>query len=57
MTTATKEETTSKALGPKEKDNPRKPSPLRSIIAGSIGGAVEISLLYPAEFAKVRKLA
>lgn len=32
-----------------------KPSPLRSIIAGSIGGAVEIAILYPAEFLKTSK--
>ena len=31
-----------------------KPSPLRSVIAGSTAGAVEIALLYPAEFAKTR---
>lgn len=29
-------------------------SPLRSIIAGSTAGAVEIAILYPAEFAKTR---
>ena len=33
---------------------PTKPSPFRSIIAGSVGGAVEIALLYPAEFLKTR---
>lgn len=33
---------------------PVKPSPFRSIIAGSVGGAVEIALLYPAEFLKTR---
>ncbi|KAF2862133.1 mitochondrial carrier [Piedraia hortae CBS 480.64] len=31
-----------------------KPSPLRSIIAGSTAGAVEIAITYPAEFAKTR---
>ncbi|CAF9930741.1 MAG: hypothetical protein GOMPHAMPRED_005721 [Gomphillus americanus] len=31
-----------------------KPSPLRSILAGSIAGAVEIAITYPAEFAKTR---
>ncbi|KAK3055887.1 hypothetical protein LTR09_003121 [Extremus antarcticus] len=31
-----------------------KPSPIRSIIAGSTAGAVEIAILYPAEFAKTR---
>lgn len=32
----------------------RKPSPLRSTIAGSTAGAVEIAITYPAEFAKTR---
>lgn len=32
----------------------QKPSPLRSIIAGSTAGAVEIAITYPAEFAKTR---
>ncbi|KAK3115584.1 hypothetical protein LTR53_004890 [Teratosphaeriaceae sp. CCFEE 6253] len=31
-----------------------RPSPLRSIIAGSTAGAVEIAITYPAEFAKTR---
>ncbi|EMD00018.1 hypothetical protein BAUCODRAFT_145342 [Baudoinia panamericana UAMH 10762] len=31
-----------------------KPSPVRSVIAGSIAGAVEIAITYPAEFAKTR---
>ncbi|KAF7504631.1 hypothetical protein GJ744_002058 [Endocarpon pusillum] len=31
-----------------------KPSALRSIIAGSTAGAVEIAITYPAEFAKTR---
>ncbi|TKA24209.1 hypothetical protein B0A50_05973 [Salinomyces thailandicus] len=31
-----------------------KPSPLRSVLAGSLAGAVEISLLYPADFLKTR---
>jgi len=31
-----------------------KPSPFRSIIAGSTAGAVEIAITYPAEFAKTR---
>ena len=31
-----------------------KPNPLRSIIAGSSAGAVEIAITYPAEFAKTR---
>ena len=37
-----------------DKDSVRKPSPLRSIIAGSTAGAVEIAITYPAEFAKTR---
>ncbi|KAI9040511.1 putative mitochondrial tricarboxylate transporter (Ctp) [Aspergillus affinis] len=37
-----------------EKDQNRKPSALRSIIAGSSAGAVEIAITYPAEFAKTR---
>ncbi|KAI4168032.1 MAG: hypothetical protein LQ343_006739 [Gyalolechia ehrenbergii] len=35
-------------------DNRDKPSALRSIIAGSTAGAVEIAITYPAEFAKTR---
>ncbi|KAF6241119.1 hypothetical protein HO173_000913 [Letharia columbiana] len=35
-------------------DNKAKPSALRSIIAGSTAGAVEIAITYPAEFAKTR---
>lgn len=35
-------------------DNKSKPSALRSIIAGSTAGAVEIAITYPAEFAKTR---
>jgi solute carrier family 25 citrate transporter 1 len=31
-----------------------KPSPVRSILAGSTAGAVEIAITYPAEFAKTR---
>ncbi|MCJ1432606.1 hypothetical protein MMC27_001963 [Xylographa pallens] len=41
--------TTSQVSGKKEK-----PSALRSIIAGSTAGAVEIAITYPAEFAKTR---
>ncbi|KAK2757860.1 hypothetical protein FQN54_004266 [Arachnomyces sp. PD_36] len=37
-----------------EKDQRPKPSSLRSIIAGSSAGAVEIAITYPAEFAKTR---
>ncbi|KAG9528960.1 hypothetical protein KCU79_g23183, partial [Aureobasidium melanogenum] len=40
------------AAAPAEKKN--KPSALRSIIAGSSAGAVEIAITYPAEFAKTR---
>ncbi|OQE72679.1 hypothetical protein PENNAL_c0093G09795 [Penicillium nalgiovense] len=36
------------------KDQKSKPSALRSIIAGSSAGAVEIAITYPAEFAKTR---
>ncbi|KAJ5573068.1 hypothetical protein N7450_010052 [Penicillium hetheringtonii] len=36
------------------KDQKAKPSALRSIIAGSSAGAVEIAITYPAEFAKTR---
>ena len=39
---------------PREKQKLDKPSPLRSIIAGSTAGAVEIAITYPAEFAKTR---
>ncbi|KAL4783968.1 mitochondrial carrier domain-containing protein [Aspergillus varians] len=35
-------------------DQRRKPSSLRSILAGSTAGAIEISITYPAEFAKTR---
>ncbi|KAL4805246.1 mitochondrial carrier domain-containing protein [Aspergillus unguis] len=35
-------------------DQPRKPSSLRSILAGSTAGAIEIAITYPAEFAKTR---
>ncbi|KAF2144638.1 uncharacterized protein K452DRAFT_325157 [Aplosporella prunicola CBS 121167] len=37
-----------------EEQKKAKPSPLRSIIAGSTAGAVEIAITYPAEFAKTR---
>ncbi|KAJ5819673.1 hypothetical protein N7474_005264 [Penicillium riverlandense] len=36
------------------KDQKSKPSSLRSILAGSTAGAVEIAITYPAEFAKTR---
>ncbi|CAL5866625.1 uncharacterized protein PFLUO_LOCUS834 [Penicillium psychrofluorescens] len=36
------------------KDQKSKPSSLRSILAGSSAGAVEIAITYPAEFAKTR---
>ncbi|KAJ0417220.1 mitochondrial carrier domain-containing protein [Aspergillus carlsbadensis] len=35
-------------------DQKRKPSSLRSILAGSTAGAIEIAITYPAEFAKTR---
>ncbi|KKA25741.1 hypothetical protein T310_0219 [Rasamsonia emersonii CBS 393.64] len=41
-------------MAPTEQDQRRKPSSLRSIIAGSTAGAVEIAITYPAEFAKTR---
>ncbi|KAL1995375.1 hypothetical protein VTN49DRAFT_1562 [Thermomyces lanuginosus] len=37
-----------------ERDQRPKPSALRSIIAGSTAGAVEVAITYPAEFAKTR---
>ncbi|KAL2003573.1 hypothetical protein VTN02DRAFT_3239 [Thermoascus thermophilus] len=37
-----------------EKDQRPKPSSIRSIIAGSTAGAIEIAITYPAEFAKTR---
>ncbi|QVM06480.1 hypothetical protein D8B26_001188 [Coccidioides posadasii str. Silveira] len=37
-----------------DREQKPKPSSLRSIIAGSTAGAVEISITYPAEFAKTR---
>ncbi|RMJ25565.1 Tricarboxylate transport protein [Aspergillus sp. HF37] len=37
-----------------DKDQRPKPSSLRSILAGSSAGAVEIAITYPAEFAKTR---
>ncbi|PLB39392.1 putative mitochondrial tricarboxylate transporter (Ctp) [Aspergillus candidus] len=37
-----------------EKNQTQKPSSLRSILAGSSAGAVEIAITYPAEFAKTR---
>ncbi|CAB10116.1 Citrate transporter [Schizosaccharomyces pombe] len=39
------------------KTNPKssnKPGPVKSIIAGGVAGAIEISITYPAEFAKTR---
>ncbi|CEJ82998.1 Putative Tricarboxylate transporter [[Torrubiella] hemipterigena] len=38
----------------KESSDKKGPSPLRSIIAGSTAGAIEIAITYPAEFAKTR---
>ncbi|EGX89970.1 mitochondrial tricarboxylate transporter (Ctp), putative [Cordyceps militaris CM01] len=43
----------SQAQGASSSDK-QKPSPLRSIIAGSTAGAIEIAITYPAEFAKTR---
>ncbi|KKZ64811.1 hypothetical protein EMCG_09300 [[Emmonsia] crescens] len=42
------------AMATSDSDQRAKPSSLRSIIAGSTAGAVEISITYPAEFAKTR---
>lgn len=50
-TTATKPSTTATS---ENKQTTNKPSPLRSILAGSTAGAVEIAITYPAEFAKTR---
>ncbi|ORY67098.1 putative tricarboxylate transporter mitochondrial carrier protein [Pseudomassariella vexata] len=33
---------------------PKKPSAMRSVLAGALAGALEISITYPAEFAKTR---
>lgn len=49
--------TTVPNIGAQTKATPtsrKKASPLRSIIAGSTAGAVEIAITYPAEFAKTR---
>nr|OQO31951.1 hypothetical protein B0A51_00292 [Rachicladosporium sp. CCFEE 5018] len=43
--------TTHQSQSPKKKE---KPSPLRSVLAGSSAGAVEVAITYPAEFAKTR---
>lgn len=40
--------------GAPAKKKSEKPSPLRSILAGSAAGAVEIAITYPADFAKTR---
>lgn len=42
------------AATPAPEQKKQKPSALRSIIAGSTAGAVEIAITYPAEFAKTR---
>ncbi|KAK6196712.1 laccase, multicopper oxidase, benzenediol:oxygen oxidorectuctase [Pestalotiopsis sp. IQ-011] len=41
-------------LAQQDSSLPKKPSTARSIIAGALAGAVEISITYPAEFAKTR---
>jgi len=46
--------TTVPNIGATTKKKQEKASPLRSIIAGSSAGAVEIAITYPAEFAKTR---
>ncbi len=53
MTTTAPPRMASATSTAQEKQN-NKPSPLRSIIAGSTAGAVEIAITYPAEFAKTR---
>ncbi|KAK8070268.1 hypothetical protein PG994_006884 [Apiospora phragmitis] len=42
------------AAQPDAATKPKKPSAQRSILAGALAGAVEISITYPAEFAKTR---
>ncbi|KAK7991302.1 hypothetical protein PG988_000096 [Apiospora saccharicola] len=42
------------AAQPGAASKPKKPSAQRSILAGALAGAVEISITYPAEFAKTR---
>jgi len=42
------------SAAPVDSNKKKKPSALRSIIAGSTAGAVEIAITYPAEFAKTR---
>ncbi|KAK6821821.1 hypothetical protein PG995_008530 [Apiospora arundinis] len=42
------------AAQPDVASKPKKPSAARSILAGALAGAVEISITYPAEFAKTR---
>ncbi|KID82605.1 Mitochondrial substrate/solute carrier [Metarhizium guizhouense ARSEF 977] len=39
---------------PANPDKKKSPSALRSILAGSTAGAIEIAITYPAEFAKTR---
>lgn len=41
-------------LAQQDASMPKKPSTSRSIIAGALAGAIEISITYPAEFAKTR---
>ncbi|KAF5534062.1 citrate transport mitochondrial [Fusarium mexicanum] len=42
------------ALTTQTGEKKKQPTPLRSIIAGSTAGAIEIAITYPAEFAKTR---
>lgn len=53
-TTAPKSTTTQPSTSSENKQTASKPSPLRSVLAGSTAGAVEIAITYPAEFAKTR---
>jgi solute carrier family 25 citrate transporter 1 len=54
MATTAPSRISSQPQATQEKQTSVKPSPLRSIIAGSTAGAVEIAITYPAEFAKTR---
>ncbi|KAL5598308.1 hypothetical protein BROUX41_003633 [Berkeleyomyces rouxiae] len=53
MSAAASATSTASGSGPAA-DQKKKPSALRSVLAGATAGAVEISITYPAEFAKTR---
>ncbi|KAF3763998.1 hypothetical protein M406DRAFT_293686 [Cryphonectria parasitica EP155] len=42
------------AVTPAQENKLSPPSPLRSVLAGSLAGGIEIAITYPAEFAKTR---